>query len=339
MNTFGKAFRLTTFGESHGKAIGGIIDGCPAGLKLDFDAIADAMSKRKPGNSPTTSQRKESDLPEFLSGINEDGITLGTPIGFIIRNENHRSEDYDDIKNVYRPNHADYTYERKYGIRDHRGGGRASARETACRVVAGAIASQILRLWGISIEVILESIGGQPVFSEKDILEIIEPVRREGDSVGGMVKGYIRGLPAGLGEPVYDKFQASLGAAMLSINGVKGFDYGLGMNSASAHGSETVDSFSRHESGIITETNFSGGVQGGITNGMPVFFHVAFKPTPSIMQPLHTLDKSGRETVIALRGRHDPCIAIRGRAVVEAMAALVTLDAILIARTSAPIFY
>lgn len=334
MNTFGNIFRLTSFGESHGPAIGGVIDGCPAGVRVDFEEILKETERRRPGDSPNVSQRRESDQPEFLSGFSPDGITLGTPIGFIIRNRNHRPDDYSELAEKFRPNHADYTYQRKYHIRDHRGGGRASARETAIRVVAGAIAKQILRTYGIRIEARITSIGGIPVATQEDIDRIIEPVRKEGDSVGGMIEGRITGLPVGLGEPVFGKLHAMLAAAMMSINAAKGFDYGLGMNSANAYGTETLDTFRRGETDFVTTTNFSGGIQGGISNGMPVTFRVAFKPTPTVLRPVETIDIHGRETILAARGRHDPCVALRAVPVVEAMAALVCVDALLLNRSA-----
>lgn len=334
MNTFGNIFRLTSFGESHGPAIGGVIDGCPAGVRIDFDAINRELERRRPGSSANVSQRDEPDTPEFLSGFSPDGITLGTPIGFIIRNRDHRPDDYSELADKFRPNHADYTYQRKYHIRDHRGGGRGSARETAVRVTAGAIAAQILRSFGIRIEARITSIGGIPVSSREEIDRIVEPIRKEGDSVGGMIEGVITGLPPGLGEPVFGKLHAMLASAMMSINAAKGFDYGLGMNSASAHGLETIDSFRRGETDFITTTNFSGGIQGGISNGMPVTFRVAFKPTPTVLRPVETIDMTGRETILAARGRHDPCVALRAVPVVEGMAAIVCLDALLLNRSA-----
>lgn len=348
MNTFGTRLRLTTFGESHGPAIGGVIDGFPSGFKIDFQSLQEEIDKRKPGNSQLVTQRQESDIPEFLSGISSDGITLGTSIGFIIRNKDNRSKDYSELAKKYRPNHADYTYDVKYGIRDYRGGGRASARETANWVVAGALAQQWLhQSHGIWINSFLTGVGkvsftenltdslsqGNFKFEDfslpeqdiKKIEEEIEKARKEGDSVGGTVTCVINGLPAGIGSPVSDKVQSRLAQAMLSINAAKGFEYGGGMQIAKKRGSEVLDTY-RYKGNIYTETNYSGGIQGGITNGMPIFFNVAFKPTPTIMQEVETITANHEVTTLKMKGRHDPCVAVRAVPVVKAMAALVIAD-------------
>lgn len=345
-NTFGTLFRLTTFGESHGPAIGGIIDGCPAGIELDFDAIDREMQRRKPGQSKITTQRKEGDEVKFLSGIFE-GKTTGTPIGFVIENADYRSRDYNHLKDIYRPSHADFTYEKKYGVRDYRGGGRASARETACRVVAGAIAKQFLK--NVKINAFVSTVGELELtkdFSEIDFSktennpvrcpdaemaiqmeELIRKVRKEGDTVGGVVSCYIENVPFGLGEPVFDKLHAQLGKAMLSINAVKGFEYGSGFAGSKMRGSQHNDIF--EESGK-TKTNFSGGVQGGISNGMPIYFRVAFKPVSTLMKQQETIDKRHQKIEFRGKGRHDPCVVPRAVPIVEAMAALVLADFVLL---------
>jgi len=341
-NTFGKLFKLTTFGESHGEAIGGIIDGCPAGIKLDFEAVQNEMNRRKPGQSDIVTQRKEPDTVEFLSGIFESHTT-GTPIGFVIKNTNQKSRDYSHIKDVYRPSHADYTYEKKYGVRDYRGGGRSSARETACRVVAGAIAKQLLS--GIKIHAFTSSIGHihlEKPYQELDFSKIesntvrcpdqklaermiakIKQIRKEGDTIGGVVTCVIQNVPMGLGEPVFDKLHAELGKAMLSINAVKGFEYGSGFPGAAMKGSQHNDLFNHDGS---TQTNHSGGVQGGISNGMDIYFRVAFKPVATVIQKQQTLDSSGNIVEMQGKGRHDPCVVPRAIPIVEAMAALVLAD-------------
>ncbi|MCH5235625.1 MAG: chorismate synthase [Muribaculaceae bacterium] len=348
MNTFGKNLRITTFGESHGPAIGGVIDGFPSGFKIDFEALQNEIDKRKPGNSLLVTQRKESDKPEFLSGINEEGVTLGTPIGFIIRNQDNRGNDYSEVADKYRPNHADYTYDAKYGLRDHKGGGRASARETANWVVAGALALQWLNKKGITISAELSGVGKvsyaenlakdfsknptidnivipSPI-KERMEAEILE-AKNSGDSVGGMVTCLITGLSAGIGDPVFDKLHSRLAQAMMSINAAKGFEYGVGMKASMSLGTETLDIFKYTEDkGVFTETNYSGGIQGGITNGMPIYFNVAFKPTPTILRELKTITNKGDETILKMKGRHDPCVAVRAVPVVKAMAALVIAD-------------
>lgn len=347
-NSFGKLFKLTTFGESHGVAIGGIIDGCPSGIQLNFEAIQLEMDRRKPGQSDIVTQRKESDVVEFLSGIFE-GQTTGTPIGFIIKNTDQKSNDYSHIKDVYRPSHADYTYDKKYGVRDYRGGGRSSARETACRVVAGAIAKQMLK--DVKIHAYTSSVGD--LFLDKpyqdldfskiesntvrcpdetianQMIEKIRAIRKEGDTIGGTVTCVIQNLPVGLGEPVFDKLHAELGKAMLSINAVKGFEYGSGFCGAKMKGSEHNDQFNEDGS---TKTNLSGGIQGGISNGMDIYFRVAFKPVATIIQKQNTLDNKGDIVEMQGKGRHDPCVVPRAIPIVEAMAALVLADYALLRR-------
>ena len=349
-NTFGKIFKLTTFGESHGKAIGGIIDGCPAGVSVDFDKIQYEMDRRKPGQSKIVTQRKEPDTVEFLSGIFE-GMTTGTPIGFMIHNNNQKSKDYEHIKNSYRPSHADFVYDKKYGFRDYRGGGRSSARETAARVVAGSIAKQFMS--GVQFNAFVSGVGelklknphlvndfssveSNPVRCPdpkmaKDMEELIKQIRKEGDTVGGTITCVIKNVPIGLGEPVFDKLHAELGKAMLSINAVKGFEYGSGFEGASWRGSKHNDLFNTDGT---TKTNYSGGIQGGISNGMDIYFNVAFKPVATIMQDQETIDRSGNETTMQGKGRHDPCVVPRAVPIVEAMASLVLADNFLIARTN-----
>ena len=345
-NKFGKIFTLTTFGESHGKAIGGVIDGCPANKDIDLSIVQFDLDRRKPGQSKIVTQRKESDKVEFLSGIFE-GKTTGTPIGFIIVNKDQKSKDYDHIKNIFRPSHADFVYQKKYGIRDYRGGGRSSARETACRVVAGSIAKQILndisfkafvsRVGDVSIssdfsKVNFENIEKNPVRcpdlkKAKEMENLIKSVRKEGDTIGGVVSCIIKNVPVGIGEPVFDKLHAELGKAMLSINAVKGFEYGSGFAGVKMKGSEHNDQYEADES---TKTNYSGGIQGGISNGMDIYFNVAFKPVATIMKDQRTIDSKGKETSISGKGRHDPCVVPRAVPIVEAMASLVILDMILI---------
>ncbi|WP_299362031.1 chorismate synthase [Winogradskyella sp.] len=349
-NSFGKLFKLTTFGESHGVAIGGIIDGCPSGLQLDFEAIQNELDRRKPGQSKIVTQRKEPDTVEFLSGIFE-GVTTGTPIGFVIKNTNQKSKDYSHIKDVYRPSHADYTYDKKYGVRDYRGGGRSSARETACRVVAGAIAKQLLD--SVKINAFTSSVGD--IFIDKPYQELdfskiesnaircpdassaermitkIKEVKKQGDTIGGTITCVIQNVPVGLGEPVFDKLHAELGKAMLSINAVKGFEYGSGFCGAKMRGSEHNDKF--NEDGT-TQTNLSGGVQGGISNGMDIYFRVAFKPVATTLQKQETINSSGETVEMQGKGRHDPCVVPRAVPIVEAMVALVLADYVLLDRIS-----
>lgn len=349
-NSFGRIFKLSTFGESHGAAIGGIIDGCPAGISLDFKAINAEMQRRKPGQSAIVTQRKEEDEVKFLSGIFE-GKTTGTPIGFIIENTDQKSKDYSHIKDIYRPSHADYTYDKKYGIRDFRGGGRSSARETACRVVAGAIAKQLLK--DIKITAYVSSVGEMELkknYSELDFSEIeknpvrcphaemaskmedyIKSIRKEGDTIGGIVTCVIQNVPIGLGEPVFDKLHAELGKAMLSINAVKGFEYGSGFAGTEMKGSEHNDIF---EADGSTKTNYSGGIQGGISNGEDIYFKVAFKPVATIMQKQDTIDSKGNKAEAEGKGRHDPCVVPRAVPIVESMAALVLVDFYLLNKIS-----
>ncbi len=332
MNTFGNILRLTSFGESHGPAIGGVIDGYPSGIIIDFEAIRREMSRRRPGGDPLTSPRKEDDEVEFLSGIYK-GVSLGTPIGFIIRNKDVRSEDYQQLEHTFRPGHADYTYQAKYGIRDYRGGGRASARETAVRVVAGAICKQALFSKGIVITTSITQIGNA---TDDDMMkEEIESARASADSVGGIVSCRISGIPVGLGEPVYGKFQSLLASAMLSINAVKGFDYGSGFENASKHGTELLDKpLSFDSAGLHTFENVSGGILGGITTGEEINFRVVFKPVATLRRPVETINDKSEKITIEVSGRHDTCVVPRAVPVVEAMAAIVTLDALLLSRTS-----
>ncbi|WP_040281987.1 chorismate synthase [Psychroserpens damuponensis] len=341
-NSFGNIFKLTTFGESHGVAIGGIIDGCPPGIQLDFDAIENEMNRRKPGQSKIVTQRKEPDTVEFLSGIFE-GKTTGTPIGFVIKNTNQKSNDYSHIKDVYRPSHADYTYEKKYGVRDYRGGGRSSARETASRVVAGAIAKQFLS--SIKINAYTSSVGDlflEKPYQDLDFSKIesnavrcpdqdvaeqmiakIKDIKKEGNTIGGTVTCVLQNVPIGLGEPVFDKLHAELGKAMLSINAVKGFEYGSGFCGAKMKGTEHNDLF--NEDGT-TKSNLSGGIQGGISNGMDIYFRVAFKPVATVIQKQDALNSAGEIVEMQGKGRHDPCVVPRAIPIVEAMAALVIAD-------------
>ena len=349
MNTLGEIFKLTTFGESHGKSIGGIIDGCPAGFELDLEKIQMELDRRKPGQSNIVTQRKESDKEEFLSGI-YNGKTTGMPIGFVIQNENQKPKDYDHLEDVYRPSHADFTYSKKYGIRDVRGGGRSSARETASWVVAGAIAKQLLP--DISIHAFVSSVGDlfleKPYqaldFSKTDsnivrcpdeetaekMIEKIKSVRKSGDTIGGTVTCIIKNVPVGLGEPVFNKLHAKLGFAMLSINAVKGFEYGSGFCGTRMLGSEHNDLF---ESDGSTKTNLSGGIQGGISNGMDIYFRVAFKPVATIMQTQKTINAGGEITELQGKGRHDPCVVPRAVPIVEALSAMVLLDFMMLHRS------
>ncbi len=349
-NIFGNAFRLTTFGESHGPALGGVIDGCPAGITLDMEAIQEELNRRKPGQSAIVTQRKEPDEVHFYSGVFE-GKTTGTPIGFAIYNTNQKSKDYSHIKDSYRPSHADYVYEKKYGVRDYRGGGRSSARETASRVVAGAVAKQMLSR--ITITAYVSAVGDlrlEEHYSNLDFSLIesnpvrcphpktaaamedyIKNVRKDGDTVGGVVSCVVQNVPVGLGEPVFDKLHAALGGAMLSINAVKGFEYGSGFAGAAMRGSAHNDLYNEDGS---TKTNYSGGIQGGITNGMDIYFNVAFKPVATIMQSQETLNNSGEMVDMQGKGRHDPCVVPRAVPIVEAMTALVLADFTLLQRTN-----
>jgi chorismate synthase len=346
-NTFGQLFRLTTFGESHGSAIGGIIDGCPSGMELDINFINNELARRKPGQSSISSSRKEKDEITFLSGIFE-GKTTGAPIAFLIPNQDQKSEDYDHLKNVYRPSHADYTYKAKYGHTDYRGGGRASARETVARVAGGAIAKIYLNKFKINIQAFVSQIGEIKINQEISkinfhkinnnilrcpdekvaaaMIKYLDKIKKEGDTVGGIISCKISGCPVGLGEPVFDKLQADLAKAMLSIQAVKGFEYGSGFAAASLKGSEHNDEFVMKGNKIHTITNYSGGIQGGISNGEDIYFNVAFKPVPTIMQAQNTVDKKGKNVLLEAKGRHDVCVVPRAVPIVEAMAALVIAD-------------
>ena len=318
-NRIGNVFSLTSFGESHGPAIGGIVDGMPAGVKIDFEQVRLEMARRAPGQGGATSARQETDEVEFLSGI-MDGVTLGTPIGFIIRNRDQRPADYDHLKNVYRPSHADFTYQAKYGIRDHRGGGRASARETAARVVAGALAKQVLAKLGITV-------------TASQVSQVSQEIP-QGDTAGGIVECVIRGVEAGVGEPVFGKLSSQLAEAVMSIPAAKGFEIGLGFDFVNHHGSEVLDKFVMKDGKMATATNFSGGIQGGISNGSDICFKVAFKPVATLMQPVEGIDTKGNAVTIEPRGRHDSCVVPRAIPVVEAMAAIVVLDNVLINRVA-----
>jgi len=349
-NIFGSLFKLTTFGESHGPAIGGILEGCPAGIELDLESIQEDLDRRKPGQSSIVTQRKESDEVSILSGV-FNGKTTGTPIGFSINNTNQKPKDYSHIRDSYRPSHADYVYDQKYGIRDYRGGGRSSARETASRVVAGSIAKQFLSPTKINAyvsavgplsldtnpsDVDLSLIEKNPVRcpDQKMALKMedfIKKIRKEGDTVGGIITCIIKNVKIGLGEPVFNKLHAELGKAMLSINAVKGFEYGSGFSGTKIKGSEHNDLF--NEDGT-TKTNHSGGIQGGISNGMDIYFNVAFKPVATIMQNQETINSKGEKVEMQGRGRHDPCVVPRAVPIVEAMAALVLADFSLIKRTN-----
>ena len=351
MNTFGRIFRLTTFGESHGEAIGGVIDGMPAGINIDLDFIQEELNRRRPGQSKITTSRNEPDQVDLLSGVFE-GKSTGCPIGFIVRNTNQHSQDYENMRCLFRPSHADFTYQEKYGIRDHRGGGRSSARITISRCVGGALAKLVLRQKGISVQAYTSQVGDialdrdyqrydlsltesnavrcpDPVKAE-EMIRLIETVKAEGDTIGGVISCVIKDCPVGLGEPEFGKLHAALGSAMLSINAVKGFEYGEGFAGVTARGSEQNDIFVPSEAGITTVSNHSGGIQGGISNGQDIYFRVAFKPVATILQEQVTVDKEGQATTLKARGRHDPCVLPRAVPVVEAMAAMVILDAILL---------
>ena len=352
MNTFGQIFRLTTFGESHGEAIGGVVDGMPAGIEIDVDFIQQELNRRRPGQSSITTSRKEPDLVELLSGVFE-GRSTGCPIGFIVRNQNQHSSDYDNMRQLFRPSHADYTYYYKYGTRDHRGGGRSSARITISRCVAGALAKLALRQLGISIHAYTSQVGD--IALERDyhqydlsqtetnavrcpdaekaaqMIALIEQVKAEGDTIGGVITCVVKGCPPGLGEPEAHKLHADLGAAMLSINAVKGFEYGEGFAGVNQRGSEQNDVFLP---GITTKTNHSGGIQGGISNGQDIYFRVAFKPVATILQAQDTVDIYGQATTLTARGRHDPCVLPRAVPVVEAMTAMTIFDHFLLNKTA-----
>ncbi len=355
MNSFGNIFRLTSFGESHGVAVGGVIDGMPAGVNIDLNLVQHELDRRRPGQSSIVTARDEKDRVEILSGL-LDGVTTGTPIGFIVRNTDCHSSDYDVMRDVFRPSHADFTYNEKYGLRDHRGGGRSSARETVARVVAGAFARQALASIGIGIKAFTSQVGNlrltesykslnldnaelnpvrcpDPVLA-REMEELILKVKSEGDTIGGVVTGVVTGVPRGLGEPVFGKLHAMLGSAMLSINAAKGFDYGMGFDGVSCRGSEVIDLFDLQADGsTCLRSNHSGGIQGGISNGEDITFRVAFKPVATLLQEVETVNVSGERVTLKARGRHDPCVVPRAVPIVEAMAAMTLLDAWLMNKT------
>ena len=354
MNTFGHIFRLTTFGESHGEAVGGVVDGMPAGIDIDIDFIQQELNRRRPGQSSITTSRQEADQIELLSGVFE-GKSTGCPIGFIVRNTNQHSQDYENMRCLFRPSHADYTYFQKYGIRDHRGGGRSSARITISRCVGGALAKLVLKQLGISVQAYTSQVGNIALERDYKLYDLsqtetnavrcpdpekaaqmealIAEVKSEGDTIGGIITCVIKGCPVGLGEPEFDKLHAALGSAMLSINAVKGFEYGEGFEGVTAKGSEQNDIFTVTNGQITTATNHSGGIQGGISNGQDIYFRVAFKPVATILSEQATVDKEGNPTRFTAKGRHDPCVLPRAVPVVEAMAAMTILDHYLQDRT------
>ena len=346
-NTFGNLFTLTTFGESHGEAVGGVIDGMPAGIDIDLEFIQQELNRRRPGQSSITTSRQEADKVELLSGVFE-GKSTGCPIGFIVRNTNQHSQDYENLRCLFRPSHADYTYEQKYGVRDHRGGGRSSARITISRCVGGALAKLVLRQLGVSVQAYTSQVG--PIALERDyhlydlsqtennvvrcpdaekakaMEALITQMKQEGDTIGGVITCVIKGCPAGLGEPEFGKLHAALGSAMLSINAAKGFEYGEGFEGVTARGSEQNDVFQTIGGQITIKTNHSGGIQGGISNGQDIYFRVAFKPVATILKAQETVDKEGNTTIFQVKGRHDPCVLPRAVPIVEAMAAMTILD-------------
>ncbi len=350
-NSFGKLFRITTFGESHGQGIGVIIDGCPAGLDIDLTFIQQQLDRRKPGQSKITTQRREADEFQILSGVFE-GKSTGTPISMVIWNKDAKSKDYSHIATKFRPSHADFTYQEKYGLRDYRGGGRSSARETAARVAAGAVAMQYLQLKGIGVRSYVSQVGNLKLAAShtklnldkiednivrcpdpetaKAMVELIDATRKDGDSIGGVITGVLTGVPAGLGEPVFDKLHAILGSAMLGINAVKGFEYGSGFDGVKMKGSEHNDVFEKKDGKVITATNYSGGIQGGVSNGQDIYFRVAFKPVATIMKDQQSLDQEGNPTVVKGKGRHDPCVVPRAVPIVAAMSALVLADCLML---------
>lgn len=354
-NTFGNIFRLTTFGESHGAGIGGVIDGFPAGIELDMDFIQSELDRRKPGQSRITTDRKEADQVEFLSGVFE-GKSTGCPIGFLVRNTNQHSNDYENLRNLYRPSHADYGYTQKYGLRDHRGGGRSSARETIARCVGGALAKLALNQLGITVQAYTSQVGSIALENDyrlydlsqtesnavrcpdaakaAEMEQLIADVKAVGDTIGGIITCVIKGCPVGLGQPAFGKLHAALGGAMLSINAVKGFEYGEGFAGVTARGSEQNDIFYNNNGRIDTRTNHSGGIQGGISNGQDIYFRVAFKPVATLLMEQETVDLQGNDTIVKARGRHDPCVLPRAVPIVEAMAAMVLLDYYLIDKTT-----
>jgi len=354
-NTIGNIFRLTSFGESHGKGIGGVIDGYPAGINIELDFIQKELNRRRPGQSVLTTARKEADQVEILSGV-FDGVSTGTPIGFIVWNENQHSADYSNMKDVFRPSHADFTYQEKYGIRDYRGGGRSSARETISRVVAGALAKLALKQLGVNVQAYTSKVGDISLEDDYTLYdiekaeentvrcpdaakaqameELILKVKSAGDTIGGVITCVIKHCPIGIGEPVFGKLHAALGNAMLSINAAKGFDYGSGFAGTEQRGSEQNDVFYNEDGHISTRTNHSGGIQGGISNGQDIYFRVAFKPIATLLQEQQTVDTAGNETTLAAKGRHDPCVLPRAVPIVEAMAAMTILDYYLLAKTT-----
>ena len=355
MNEFGIIYRLTSFGESHGAAVGGMVDGMPAGITIDVDEVQRQLNRRRPGQSAIVTQRNEKDRVRFLSGIFE-GVTTGTPIGFVVENEDHHSNDYSNIRDVFRPSHADYTYTSKYGIRDYRGGGRSSARETIARVVAGALAMQALGQIGVTVTAYTSQVGNIALDNDyrhydlstiesNDVRcpdadaaarmhELIRQVQADGDTIGGTVTCVVKGVPVGLGEPVFDKLHARLAYAMMSINAAKGFDYGMGFDGVGNRGSQMNDAFICTDGHISTTTNRSGGIQGGISNGEDIYFRVAFKPVATLLRDVETIDKDGRATTLHARGRHDPCVLPRAVPIVEAMAAMTIFDMYLLNRTA-----
>lgn len=355
MNTIGKIFRVTTFGESHGMAVGGVIDGMPAGIEINLDKVQYELNRRRPGQSSIVTPREEKDQVKILSGIFE-GKTTGCPIGFIVENTNQHSSDYENIRNTFRPSHADFTYTSKYGIRDYRGGGRSSARETISRVVAGAFARQALEQIGIQIYAYTSQVGNIALDNDykkydyslietndvrcpdaeiaKKMHNLIAEVKNDGDTIGGVITGVIKNCPIGLGEPTFGKLHAKLGEAMLSINAAKGFEYGMGFAGVGNRGSELIDNFINNDGKINTTSNHSGGIQGGISNGEDIYFRVAFKPVATILKEIETVDKDGKSTILKAKGRHDPCVLPRAVPIVEAMAAMVILDAYLLNKTT-----
>jgi len=353
-DVFGNIFTLTTFGESHGEAVGGVVDGFPAGIDVDTEFIQSELDRRRPGQSKITTDRKEPDRVELLSGVFE-GKSTGCPIGFVVRNTNQHSSDYDNMRSLFRPSHADYTYFSKYGVRDHRGGGRSSARITISRCVAGALAKLALRQVGVSVQAYTSQVGDIALYDDyrrydlsitetnavrcpdkekaAEMEKLISTVKAEGDTIGGIITCVVKGCPAGLGEPEFGKLHAALGMAMLSINAVKGFEYGTGFRSAGYRGSEINDIFVSREGKVHTKTNYSGGIQGGISNGEDIYFRVAFKPVATLLKEQATVDTDGSETTLTARGRHDPCVLPRAVPIVEAMAAMTILDYYLISKT------
>lgn len=354
-STFGKLFKIHTYGESHGLALGVVIDGCPSGLEIDEDFIQAELDRRKPGQSKITTQRKENDEFEIVSGVFE-GKSTGTPISIIIRNKDQKSKDYSHIANKYRPSHADYTFQAKYGVRDYRGGGRSSARETVARVAAGAVAKLLLKHYGISCEAYVSQVGDlrlEKNYSELKLeeaennmvrcpdpetadrmIELIDKTRKNRDTIGGIITGVIKGTPAGLGEPVFDKLHAEIGKAMLSINAVKGFEFGSGFEGVKMNGSTHNDAFYSDEGEVKTKSNHSGGIQGGISNGEDIYFNIAFKPVATIMQDQDSINESGEDVTVSGKGRHDPCVVPRAVPIVEAMSALVIADYLLISKSN-----